>query len=136
MTSVPAKNSGVASAINNAISRVGPQLAGAAIYVAITASFYTDLARLVPGTDASSADLRHLVAPLNPPAPGTPEALATAARQASTDAFHLAMAVSAGLLFAGAIVNWLGIRDPRPRTEDRRQPAGDADRDREVDPAA
>jgi hypothetical protein len=44
MTSVPVRNSGVASAINNAISRVGPQLAGAVIFVAITASFYSGMA--------------------------------------------------------------------------------------------
>ena len=34
MTSVPKHNAGVASAVNNAISRVGPQLAGALIFVA------------------------------------------------------------------------------------------------------
>ncbi|MDQ6749014.1 MAG: MFS transporter, partial [Candidatus Dormibacteraeota bacterium] len=54
MTSVPAHNSGLASAINNAISRVGPQLAGAAIFVAITGSFYSGLAARVTGVDATS----------------------------------------------------------------------------------
>ena len=33
MRSVPAHNAGLGSAINNAISRVGPQLAGALIFV-------------------------------------------------------------------------------------------------------
>jgi hypothetical protein len=36
-----------------------------------------------------------------------------AARESSTDAFHLAMGLSAGLLLAGAAVNAVGIRDPQ-----------------------
>jgi hypothetical protein len=39
-----------------------------------------------------------------------------AAREASTDAFHLAMLVSAGLCLAGAGVNALGIRNPSKET--------------------
>ncbi|HEX2068797.1 MAG TPA: MFS transporter, partial [Actinomycetota bacterium] len=58
MTSVPKHNSGVASAINNAISRVGPQLAGALIFVAIAGSFYGSLADRVPGLDTSSQEVR------------------------------------------------------------------------------
>ncbi|HEY3125660.1 MAG TPA: MFS transporter, partial [Candidatus Limnocylindria bacterium] len=53
MTSVPVHNAGVASAVNNAISRVGPQLAGAVIFVAITASFYAGLATRVPSIDVN-----------------------------------------------------------------------------------
>jgi len=33
---------------------------------------------------------------------------------ASTDAFHLAVMVSAGLLLVGAVVNGVGIRNPAP----------------------
>src|SRR4029453_4158569 len=40
MTSVPARNSGVASAINNSISRVGSPLVNALIFVAVATSFY------------------------------------------------------------------------------------------------
>src|SRR5947199_9164626 len=64
MTSVPVRNSAVASAINNAISRVGPQLAGAAIFVAITASFYAGMARRLPGTDTSASSFRHRYDPM------------------------------------------------------------------------
>ncbi|GAC1328018.1 MAG: MFS transporter [Candidatus Dormibacteria bacterium] len=118
MTSVPAHNSGVASAINNAISRVGPQLAGAAIFVAITASFYGGLASRLPGSAGTPAQLRAQVDPLNRPRPGailggvSGDRLATVSRDASTDAYHLAMLVGAGLLFAGALVNGVGIRNP------------------------
>src|SRR5438034_11052059 len=66
MTSVPVHNAGVASALNNAISDVGPQLVAAVVFVAITASFYGTLAARVPGLDASSQAVRHQVAPLNP----------------------------------------------------------------------
>jgi hypothetical protein len=58
---------------------------------------------------------------------GTDPALADAARQASTDAFHLAMLVSAGLLVAGAAINGLGIQNPpREAAADQRERAAAA----------
>ncbi|MEA2682861.1 MAG: hypothetical protein QOK05_1189 [Chloroflexota bacterium] len=120
MTSVPAHNSGLASAINNAISRVGPQLAGAVIFVAITGSFYSGLASRLQGVDAGAPAVRAAVSPLNQPdsnvklGGASGGALQNAARDASTDAYHLAMFVAAGLLFAGALVNAVGIRNPAP----------------------
>jgi EmrB/QacA subfamily drug resistance transporter len=114
MASVPAANAGVASALNNAVSRVGPQLFGAATFVAITAVFYADL-RQRTGVRVD-AGLRQAVSPLNPPH-GHPE-LAAAAAAASTDAFHMAMLICAGLLLLGAIINLVGIeRLPPPRSE-------------------
>ncbi len=110
MTAVPVRHSGLGSAINNAISRVGPQLAGALIFVAITASFYAGMAARVPGLDVSSADVRAKIAPLNMPAASVPDDQKAAARDASADAFHLAMRLSAALLALGAAVNALGIR--------------------------
>jgi hypothetical protein len=98
--------------VNNAISRVGPQLAGALIFVALTGAFYSDLAGRVPGVDTSSSQIRMQLAPLNKPDPAAGPALVLAANESSTDAFHLAMALSAGLLLAGAAVNAIGIRDP------------------------
>src|SRR5213594_182831 len=106
MTSVPVHNAGVASAVNNAISRVGPQLAGALIFVAITASFYSGLQARVPSLDVSDADVRRTISPLNvvrasSSAPPEVADLIHAEREASTDAFHLAMVVAAALLAAG-----------------------------------
>jgi MFS family permease len=109
MTSVPVHNSGLGSAINNAISRIGPQLAGAVVFVAVTATFYGSLARQV-GADPASSALRSTVSPLNRPSPGTDHAIAAAATLASGDAFHVAMLVGAGLMLAGAVVNLVGIR--------------------------
>src|SRR5207237_3477446 len=65
MTSVPSRNSGVASAINNAISRVGPQLAGAVIFIAITTSFYAGLHDRAPQLDPNDPEVRKTYAPLN-----------------------------------------------------------------------
>jgi predicted MFS family arabinose efflux permease len=137
MTSVPAHNSGLASAINNAISRVGPQLAGAVIFVAITGSFYSGLATRVPGLDPASTTLRAQVSPLNQPdanvrvAGASASGLRQAARDASTDAYHLAMEVAAGLLFVGALVNGVGIRNPQPVSGDAGEPAREPEKKRQ-----
>jgi EmrB/QacA subfamily drug resistance transporter len=114
MTSVPARNSGVASAINNAISRVGSPLVNALIFVAVAASFYASIGERVPGVDTGSREFRNAVAPLNQPPADVPPQVRDAAREASTEAFHLAMLVAAGLMVVGAAVNGLGIRNPAP----------------------
>ena len=88
------------------------------LFIAITATFYPTLAELVPGLDVGDPEVRRQIQPLTDPPSGTDPALADAARRASTDAFHLAMLVSAGLLVAGAAINAFGIRNP-PRDEDR-----------------
>jgi len=121
MTSVPSRNSGVASAINNAISRVGPQLAGAVIFIAITTSFYAGLHDRAPSLDPNDAEVRKTYAPLNV-VPGSPTAQAQ--REASTDAFHLAMFIAALLLAAGAATNALGIVNrPAPQAAETAKPA-------------
>jgi EmrB/QacA subfamily drug resistance transporter len=126
MASVPESRAGLGSAVNNAISRVGSQLAGALIFVAITGAFYADLSSKVPGIDTSSTQLRQEVSPFNLPDPSVGPALAAGAREASTDSFRLAMGIAAGLLLAGALANGLGIRDPvRPKaTADALAPSG------------
>ncbi|MGH2357955.1 MAG: MFS transporter [Candidatus Limnocylindria bacterium] len=112
MSSVPVRNAGLGSAINNAVSRVGSPLMSAVLFIVITATFYPSLAAKVPDVDVSSPDLRAQVQPLARPRAGTDAALADAAREASTDAFHLAMLVSAALCLAGAAINAAGIRNP------------------------
>jgi hypothetical protein len=109
MRSVPGRQAGLASAINNAISRVGPQLAGALIFIVVTASFYATLDSLVPGLDTGSTQVRHDIPPIDRPALTVPAEQVTAARTASTDAFHLAMLTASGLLVAGAVANGLFI---------------------------
>jgi hypothetical protein len=112
MSSVPSRNSGVASAINNALSRVGQPLVAAAVFIAVSGTFYATLAAAVPGTDPNSPEIRRFEA-LNPPPADAPAELRDAAKVASTDAYHVAVLVSAGLLLAGGAVNAAGLREPR-----------------------
>jgi EmrB/QacA subfamily drug resistance transporter len=123
MTSVPESRAGLGSAVNNAISRVGPQLAGALIFVAITGAFYADLSSKAPGLDTTSDQVRQQLPPLNQPDASVGPVLVAAAHDASTDSFHLGMALSAGLLLAGAAVNAIGIRDPGRATSSAVAPA-------------
>ena len=67
-------------------------------------------ASLAPGLDTASAEVRRAFPPLNPPAAGATEAQIAAARQASIDAFHQAMVVSAGLLVIAAGISFVGLR--------------------------
>jgi hypothetical protein len=115
MSSVPVRRAGLGSAINNAVSRAGSPLVSALLFIAITASFYPALAGLVPGLDVDDAALREQVQPLTSVPDDVDPEVAAAAQQASTDAFRLAMVVSAGLLLAGAAINGLGIRNPLPQ---------------------
>jgi EmrB/QacA subfamily drug resistance transporter len=117
MTSVPKHNSGVASAINNAISRVGSPLVTAVIFVAVVSSFYGSIQEQVPGVDTNAPSFRQEVAPLNPPEEGAHPAVVRAAREASTASFHLAVLVAAGLLMIGAVVHAVGIRNPKRPAE-------------------
>ena len=109
MNSVPGARAGLGSAINNAISRVGAPLIGAVIFIAISATFYAVLNELT-GLDANASDVRQGFPPLNPPTvDATAEQLA-AAREASVQAFHQAMLVSAALLGIGGAVSFFGLR--------------------------
>lgn len=116
MGSVPVRNAGIASAINNALSRVGQPLIAAAVFIVVSGAFYSTLAAAVPGMDPNSPELRAAYEPLNPPPANAPPELAAAAKVASTNAFHLAALVAAGLLVAGAAVNAIGLREsPKER---------------------
>ncbi|MGH2429247.1 MAG: MFS transporter [Candidatus Limnocylindria bacterium] len=123
MSSVPVRRAGLGSAINNAISRVGSPLVSAVLFIAITASFYPSLTARVPGLTAEEARAES-IQPLTSTPTEVDPALADAAREASTDAFHLAMLVAAALCFAGAAINGVGIRNPS-REERERQSAAE-----------
>ena len=94
---------------------IGGVLTGASIetsgviFVIVTASFYAGLANRVPGLDVNSEEVRAQLPPLNAPDPSVPPETADAAREASTEAFHLAMLTTAILLALGAAVNAFGI---------------------------
>jgi EmrB/QacA subfamily drug resistance transporter len=119
MTSVPVRNSGVASAINNAISRVGPQLAGALIFVFLTANFYAYLGSRITNVNVNDPGFRAAVSPLNTPADAH---LVAIVREASTSSFHIAMVLGAALLVLGAIVNAIGIQNAAARKPAEAEP--------------
>ena len=123
MSSVPVRNAGVASAINNALSRVGQPIVAATIFIAVSGAFYSTLAGGMPGTDPGSPEIRQQYEPLNPPPKeATAEAIA-ATKAASTDAYHVAILVCASLFVAGAIVNAVGLREPRQERDRERKVA-------------
>jgi EmrB/QacA subfamily drug resistance transporter len=117
MGSVPGRFSGLGSAINNSISRVGQPLLGAIIFIAISATYYASLAAFAPDLNPNLSDVRAAFQPLNPaPESATPDQL-VAATQASIDAFHLSAIVVAGLLVVGALVSWVGLREDSGKAE-------------------
>ena len=120
MASVPQHHSGVASAVNNALSRVGPQLATAAIFILANSIFFGTLGDLAPELDTSSAVVRAEFSPLNPPPVDASRSVVDAAAAASTYAFSFAMVVAAGLLGAGAVVSAVGIQNPPAASEGNR----------------
>jgi EmrB/QacA subfamily drug resistance transporter len=117
MDSVPVRYAGLGSAINNAVSRVGQPLLSAVVFIALSQTFYSDLVRLVPGLPVDSPEIRRQLTPLNRPPNQLPQEVRAAARIASTDSFHVAVLVGAGLLVAGAAVNGVGLRPGRPPRE-------------------
>ena len=115
MGSIPVRNAGVASAINNALSRVGQPLIGAVVFIVVSGAFYATIAAAVPGTDPASPELRAKYEAFHPPPAGATAELAAATKSASTDAYHLAALVGASLMLAGAAVNAVGLRQPARR---------------------
>src|SRR4051794_5379064 len=126
MGSISGRYSGVGSAINNSISRVGQPLLGALIFIPISAAYYAALATAT-GLDTTDSTIRRMFQPLNPPAPGATAEQVVASNVASIHAFQLAMWVCAGLLIVGALVSWYGLREPRrARTASATAAAGPA----------
>jgi EmrB/QacA subfamily drug resistance transporter len=112
MGSVPGRFSGLGSAINNSVARVGQPLLGAVIFIAVSATFYSSLGSLAPELDVHSSQVRATFSPLNPPTDAAPAEI-DAAKRASVEAFHQAMFVAAGLFITGAAVSWFGLRDDK-----------------------
>src|SRR6185436_8964510 len=67
MSSIPTRNAGLGSAINNAVSRVGTPLLGAVLFIIVSATFYTSLGSQVSGLNTDDAAVRTTFPPLNQP---------------------------------------------------------------------
>ncbi len=114
MGSISGRFSGIGSAVNNSISRVGQPLLGALIFIPISAVYYASLGGST-GIDTADPAVRKIFQPLNPPGAAATPAQVAASNHASIEAFHLAMLVCAALLVIGALISWYGLREPSGR---------------------
>ncbi|MGN6216823.1 MAG: MFS transporter [Solirubrobacterales bacterium] len=122
LDSVEERHVGIASGINNGVSRVAGLLAIAILGAVISAHFGSVLDSNL-GQRPLGARAEHVVSeakakPLAVPETGhlpPPEArrVATAAAAASTAGFHLGVLIAALLMIAGGIASGVGIENPR-----------------------
>ena len=124
LDSVAERRVGIASGVNNGVSRVAGLLAIAVLGAVISAHFGAALdgnlgARpLTPAAERSVSEATEQ--PLGVPKTGDlprPEArrLRAASVSASTSAFHLGVVLAGLLMIAGGIASGIGIEDPRKR---------------------
>lgn len=135
MTSLPKRTSGLASAINNAISRVGSPIVFAVIFVVVANGFYGSIGERVPEAPVQSNEFRQDVSPLNPPPDDASDALRDATRAASTEAFRVGMLVAAIMLLLGAAVNAAGISNRQATDYAHAEPGEQRSKDEPVEEA-
>jgi EmrB/QacA subfamily drug resistance transporter len=120
--SVPEHRVGIASGVNNGVSRVAGLLAIAVLGAVISAHFGAELdgnlgarpARSAAEKTISEAKEQPLAVPKTgklPPAEA--HRVRSASVSASTSAFHLGVLIAALLMFAGGIASGIGIEDPK-----------------------
>ncbi len=124
LDSVSERRVGIASGVNNGVSRVAGLLAIAVLGAVISAQFGSELdanlgARPL-GPAAERAVTKAKEQPLAVPGTGRlPPSQATAVHAASVDAstsaFHLGVLIAALLMIAGGIASGVGIENPRRR---------------------
>ncbi len=126
LDSVAENRVGIASGVNNGVSRVAGLLAIAVLGAVISAHFGAALDQNLGARPLSPA-ARHTVAdakaqPLAVPKTGqltAPEAtrVRAASVDASTSAFHLGALIAALLMIVGGIASAIGIEDPRRKVD-------------------
>ena len=124
LDSVDERHTGIASGINNGVSRVAGLLAIAAIGAVISAQFINalddDLAGASLGAEARSAVEEAKDKPLGAPdtagvEPAQAERVDGAITEASEGGFHVGMGIAGGLMILGGLVAAVGIQNPRRR---------------------
>jgi EmrB/QacA subfamily drug resistance transporter len=122
LDSVAERRVGIASGVNNGVSRVAGLLAIAVLGAVISAHFGAALDSELGERPLSSAATRSIsdakAQPLGVPETGRLDAaeaarVRDAARSASTSAFHLGVLIAGLLMIAGGIASGIGIEDPR-----------------------
>ena len=101
-------NAGIASAVNNAIARVASLVCVAALGAVVAAQFTAGLDARLHGRE--SAAVRQARTLTLARVPGVP-----AVEEASVEAFHFGVGVSAAMVALGGVLGLAGIRNPRRR---------------------
>jgi EmrB/QacA subfamily drug resistance transporter len=126
LDSVDEHHVGIASGVNNGVSRVAGLLAIAILGAVISANFGSAMdARLgsAPLSDkgaeaVSTAKEKPLAVPERDGiAPAEADRIEAAAAEASTSSFHLGIGIAAVLMIAGGIVAGIGIENPKRRVQ-------------------
>ncbi len=126
LDSVEERHVGIASGVNNGISRVAGLLAIAVLGAVISAYFGSTLDSnlgdrpLGPTAERTVSDAK--AQPLAVPetgglAPAQAARVDSASADASTSAFHLGIGIAGLLMIAGGIVSGVGIENPRRKVE-------------------
>jgi Major Facilitator Superfamily len=125
LDSVEERHVGIASGINNGVSRVAGLLAIAVLGALISGQFGSKIDSELQGANLSAQGRQAVEdAKADPlPAPDTgelpqPEAeqIDSAATVAAEDGFHLGIGVGAGLMIIGGIIAGFGIQNPKRKT--------------------
>ncbi|MGH2956898.1 MAG: MFS transporter [Solirubrobacterales bacterium] len=148
LNSVEERHAGVASGINNGVSRVAGLLAIAVLGALISGQFGSTIDRELEGATLSPQGRQAIEdAKADPlPAPdteGLPPAEAERVEQVATgaaeDGFHLGILVGAILMIVGGVIAAFGIQNPRRVDEELHAPraatAGECSRHPEPEPA-
>jgi EmrB/QacA subfamily drug resistance transporter len=118
---VPEHNAGVASGVNNQVSRVAGLLAIAAVGAVVAATFESELDERAASLPAPARAAVEDARPLSGGVDGRP-ALDGAVEEASVAAYRVGAAVGGGLVILGGILSLIGIANPRRGTTMRAQP--------------
>ncbi|MEA2443508.1 MAG: hypothetical protein QOJ12_800, partial [Thermoleophilales bacterium] len=133
LAAVDDSHSGVASGVNNAISRVAGLIAIAVLGTVVSGQFNSSLDQKLAGRplspaaqkDVASARTRPLAVAQPRGVPPSERALVTSAtRDASVDAFHFGVGSMAVLTMLGGVVGGVGIRNPRQAVDAAGSPGG------------
>jgi len=124
LDAVDERHTGIASGINNGLSRVAGLLAIAAIGAVISAQFIGTVDDQLSGAsldaDGRSAVEEAKKKPLGAPPtgaldPAQADQVAAAVTEGNESGFHLGMGIAGGLMILGGLIAAIGIQNPRRR---------------------
>ena len=118
LSAAPAEHSGLASGVNNAVSRVGGLIAIALAGAVVYAHFHSQVRQGLASVTASSSAIKQAASATLQVHAGSGFAAAqrphvhVVLQTASVSAFHLGILLAAGLAALGGILSLIGIRNP------------------------